>query len=69
MSIEWRYLKMLKRAGRGHIEGGAAGTGPGELAVLCPACPHPGVNMAVNWKSIPRKDRYDFSGVYAGSRR
>lgn len=48
---EWRFLKMLKRGGRGHDATGIAGTGPGELAVLCPACPHPDINLPDNWES------------------
>jgi len=33
---------MLKRAGRGHDPAGVGATAPGELAIECPACPHPG---------------------------
>ena len=40
---EWRHLKMLKRAGRGHAADGIMGTWPGELGVVCPACPHPSI--------------------------
>lgn len=36
---------MLKRSGRGHDPGGVAGTGPGECALLCPACPQLHINM------------------------
>ncbi|KAJ7760606.1 hypothetical protein B0H14DRAFT_3511096 [Mycena olivaceomarginata] len=25
----------------------------GELALLCPACPHPGINLPVNWDKVP----------------
>ncbi|KAJ8700507.1 hypothetical protein PTI98_003522 [Pleurotus ostreatus] len=54
MSREWRHLHQLKRAARGHDPEGADGTQPGELAVLCPACPQPGKNLPVatehdNW--------------------
>jgi hypothetical protein len=48
---EWRFLKMLKRGGRGHDATGVAGTAPGELAVLCPACPLPGINLPDNWET------------------
>ncbi|EMD37240.1 hypothetical protein CERSUDRAFT_29195, partial [Gelatoporia subvermispora B] len=50
---KWRYLKFLKRGGRGHEPGGAAATGPGELALLCPACPHPGKNLPLDWENAP----------------
>ncbi|THU93967.1 hypothetical protein K435DRAFT_669246, partial [Dendrothele bispora CBS 962.96] len=50
--FQWRHLKMLKRAGRGHSPGGVAGTGLGELALLCPACPHAGKNLPDDWKDV-----------------
>ena len=40
---------MLKRAGRGHNPGGIDTTQCGELAVECPACPHPTKNLPDNW--------------------
>ncbi|KAF7301159.1 CxC2 domain-containing protein [Mycena indigotica] len=42
---EYRHLLSLKRAGRGYDSRGMLGTTPGELAVRCPACPRPGVNL------------------------
>jgi hypothetical protein len=41
MQREYRYIKLLKRSGRGHHETGVEGTRPGELAVDCRACPQP----------------------------
>ncbi|KIY53328.1 hypothetical protein FISHEDRAFT_33526 [Fistulina hepatica ATCC 64428] len=56
---EWRYLKMLKRAGRGHDrERGVIETHPGELAIVCPACPRPGVNLPDDWKDAPLEWRF-----------
>lgn len=26
---------------------------PGAMAIFCPACPQPGVNMDPNWKDTP----------------
>jgi len=46
---EWQHLKMLKRAGRGHTLSGVMG----ELAVVCPACPHPGINIPLDWEDCP----------------
>lgn len=59
---EYRHLKMLKRAGRGHSKGGAAGTSHGECAVLCPACPQPGKNLydSEGWKDAPPNKRSVF---------
>jgi hypothetical protein len=50
----WAHLKTLKRSGRGHDP---AGTKEGECAVLCPACPQPGMNLPDNWRD-PSKDRH-----------
>lgn len=57
MIRQWRHLKMLKRAGRGHDDQGVAGTAPGSCAVLCPACPHPGKNLPRNWAQAPPEQR------------
>lgn len=46
----WRHLKLLKRASQFCKAGGAAATAPGELALKCPACPHPGINLPPGWK-------------------
>lgn len=45
MTREWRHLKMMKRAGRGHDLDGLSGTPAGVCAVECPACPLPGKNL------------------------
>ena len=50
MTWEWRHLKMLKRAGRGHDPNGLATMGQGACAVVCPTCPHPGKNLPVNFQ-------------------
>lgn len=63
MSLQWRHLKMLKRGGRGHDPTGAAGTKDGELAVVCPSCPLPGINLPDDWESAPEDTRYVFSCV------
>ncbi len=49
---QWRHLKALKRAGRGHDSSGAEGTSDGELAIMCPSCPHPGINLPDNWTEV-----------------
>ncbi|EMD36395.1 hypothetical protein CERSUDRAFT_18702, partial [Gelatoporia subvermispora B] len=55
---EWRYLKSLKRSGRGHEPGGHKYTAPGDLAVLCPACPQPGKNLPEGWEDAPPTKRW-----------
>ena len=46
----WRNLLLLKRTGRGHDPAGVDATTQGELAVECPACPHPGCNLPEGWE-------------------
>ncbi|PBK70546.1 hypothetical protein ARMSODRAFT_1018078 [Armillaria solidipes] len=46
---EWRHLHMLKRFGRGHEQGHIEKTQPGQLALRCPACPHPRLNLPDGW--------------------
>lgn len=53
----WRHLKMLKRGGRGQDPHGAEGTQEGELAIECPACPHPGRNLPEGWENAPPEIR------------
>ncbi|KAF7377213.1 CxC2 domain-containing protein [Mycena sanguinolenta] len=50
---EYRHLQMCKRAGRGHDPEGISGTGPGELAIPCRACPHPDINLPEGWDKAP----------------
>ncbi|KAI0693263.1 hypothetical protein BC835DRAFT_1276253, partial [Cytidiella melzeri] len=55
---EWRHLCMLMRAGRGHEPDGIPTTKPGELAVQCRACPHPGYNLPDNFRDVPKGHSY-----------
>lgn len=48
---QWRHIRQLKRSGRGHDPTGSAGTSEGECAILCPACPQPGINLPNNWEN------------------
>ncbi|KAH7905178.1 hypothetical protein BJ138DRAFT_1231765, partial [Hygrophoropsis aurantiaca] len=61
MIREWRHLKMLKRAGRGHVEDGVDTTTAGQCAVLCPACPQPGKNLPDGWQDAPLEKRWLYS--------
>lgn len=54
---QWRHLKSLKRGGRGHDTTGASGTASGELAILCPSCPRPGINLPSNWADASEDKR------------
>ncbi|KAL0568500.1 hypothetical protein V5O48_013480 [Marasmius crinis-equi] len=47
----WRYLKQLKRGGIAcQPARDLADIRPGELALRCPACPRPNINLPVNWE-------------------
>ncbi|KAK7696208.1 hypothetical protein QCA50_000861 [Cerrena zonata] len=48
---EWRNLKQRKRAGVHYSAGheGERGIKEGGLAIFCPACPQPGVNLPEDW--------------------
>ncbi|PPQ97248.1 hypothetical protein CVT26_000741, partial [Gymnopilus dilepis] len=63
MLLQWRHLKMLKRAGRGHDRNGIAGTKDGELAVLCPSCPHPGINLPDKWQEASASERFLYAVI------
>jgi hypothetical protein len=60
MVRQYRHLKMLKRAGRGNDPAGAGGTLPRQCAVVCPACPVPGVNLEDTWRDVPAEKRFVF---------
>lgn len=49
---------MMKRGGRGHDPKGIGGTAQGELAVKCPTCPRPLVNLPEGFRSVAPSDRY-----------
>lgn len=51
---------MLKRSGRGHDPDGASATSLGELAIECPACPHPDRNLPLNWNSGGPHEYFNF---------
>ncbi|KAG1908791.1 uncharacterized protein F5891DRAFT_1124415 [Suillus fuscotomentosus] len=61
MVHEWRHLRQLRRAGRGHDPGGINATTTGELAVLCPACPHQGKNLPRGWEDEPLSVRWKYA--------
>ena len=45
----WRDLQTRKRFGFGHDTGQQVGKG--DLALFCPACPQPGINLPSDWKA------------------
>ncbi|EDR05138.1 uncharacterized protein LACBIDRAFT_303499 [Laccaria bicolor S238N-H82] len=51
----WHHLKLMKHAGRGNFANGLINTQSGHLAVACPACPMPDVNIPEGWKDAPQE--------------
>ncbi|KAK7692105.1 hypothetical protein QCA50_003724 [Cerrena zonata] len=56
ISREWRNLKARQRAGYAYSPPDAIPAGG--LALFCPACPQPGVNLPDDWKSDPDRKKY-----------
>ncbi|KAF7321831.1 CxC2 domain-containing protein [Mycena kentingensis (nom. inval.)] len=54
MARQYRHLLLLKRRGCGHTSIAIRDTKPGSLAIPCPACPRPGVNLPANWMDARR---------------
>ncbi|KAF7305856.1 CxC2 domain-containing protein [Mycena chlorophos] len=66
MAREWRHLLLLKRGGRfGYKSNEAENAAPGELAILCPACPRPGVNLPADWRTAEPKDHCIYTQFFA----
>jgi hypothetical protein len=63
MIREWRHLKMLKRSGYGHLKDEVE-TQNHSCALLCPACPHPGINLPPNWENALKEKRFCFDSDY-----
>lgn len=52
---QWRNLKERKWFGFGHVN---RHPDAAEMALFCPACPQPGVNVDEAWKDDPREWLY-----------
>lgn len=48
VSRQWRNLKLRKWFGFGHT---SEQPGRGQMALFCPACPQPGVNLPPDWEA------------------
>ncbi|KAF9030039.1 hypothetical protein BDZ89DRAFT_950058 [Hymenopellis radicata] len=56
MIRQYRHVLLMMRGGKGFQLNGASNIKPGELALVCPACPIPDINLPENWESLP--DQY-----------
>ena len=64
MGRQWRNLKEWKWFGFGQKQGNP---GPAELALFCPACPQPGINLPESWEDDPTDWYYWRSFVADGN--
>jgi hypothetical protein len=64
MIREYCHLKLLKHGGSGYDGRGVAETLGGELAVMCPVCPRPGINLPDNWENASADLLYAFLHLY-----
>ncbi|KAJ3551497.1 hypothetical protein NP233_g13070 [Leucocoprinus birnbaumii] len=55
LSRLWRWIKKKKWAGHGMTPDGDSDGAPGGLAIFCPACPQPGINLPKDWKNDPNR--------------
>ena len=53
ISRQWHDLHARKRFRYGHEVEKIPGNG--DLALFCPACPQPGINLPQNWAEDPDK--------------
>ena len=64
VSRQWRNLKEWKWFGFGHRK---ETPGPAEMALFCPTCPQPGINLPETWQDDPREWLYWRSLVVDGN--
>ncbi|EIW84486.1 hypothetical protein CONPUDRAFT_40308, partial [Coniophora puteana RWD-64-598 SS2] len=55
---QYEYIRIMKEAGRGNVINGIDTTRAGELAVACPACPHPGINLPEGWENADLSQKF-----------
>ncbi|KAG6864254.1 hypothetical protein C0991_011049 [Blastosporella zonata] len=67
LSRSWRWLKKVKWAGFPHTGKDFMEPGPGELAIFCPTCPQPGVNLPSNWEDDAESWKYSRSLIADGN--
>ncbi|KAF6748329.1 hypothetical protein DFP72DRAFT_992237 [Ephemerocybe angulata] len=53
-----RQTRLMKRFARGYDPAGWRATASGACAVICPACPHPNINLPANWMEIRQKELF-----------
>jgi hypothetical protein len=51
----WRHIQTVIRFGFAHS---SKEIGPGSLAMFCPTCPQPGINLPEDWEEDPEESVY-----------
>ncbi|KZV60023.1 hypothetical protein PENSPDRAFT_552578, partial [Peniophora sp. CONT] len=54
----FRHLRQAKRAGVAQMPQGVDDVEPGDVALHCPACPRPGINLPDGWENAPPDERF-----------
>ncbi|KAI6020717.1 hypothetical protein BKA83DRAFT_28289 [Pisolithus microcarpus] len=65
MIHQFCHTKLFKRAGRASEQDGISTTKPGGLAMVCPACPQPGMNLPDDWKNTEPSKKFLYSLIIA----
>src|ERR1700678_3560203 len=60
MARIWRWMKKLKWAGYAGGPNKVKDVGASELAIFCPACPQPAINIPDNWREDHARHVEDF---------
>ncbi|SJL18306.1 uncharacterized protein ARMOST_21892 [Armillaria ostoyae] len=61
MVREYRHLLLLMHGGKGNEQDGATNVGSRELAMDCPACLQPGVNLPPDWQEKPAVTKFKYT--------
>ncbi|PBK62356.1 hypothetical protein ARMSODRAFT_895754, partial [Armillaria solidipes] len=58
MVRQFAHIKMMKCTGQGNAANRIVTTVPGGLALMCPACPRPGINLPADWELAPLEYKF-----------
>ncbi|KAJ7810040.1 hypothetical protein B0H13DRAFT_1667753, partial [Mycena leptocephala] len=65
MARQYAFLQRARRAGRAHDPAGLDATKPGELSVICWACPYEGRNLPSDWRDVDPKYKFLYMLIVA----
>ncbi|KIK64513.1 hypothetical protein GYMLUDRAFT_161123 [Collybiopsis luxurians FD-317 M1] len=64
MIREWHCIQLYKCHSLGYASGGVDFTKAGDLAVKCPACPYPHINLPPGWQATSAKLSAGYRWIY-----